>query len=183
MSPGTITGCPGNARRRALAVHQQRAGGRRRPRAPPPWRCCARRRRRTPGRDRAARAEDPLERLARRVGEHLAVGEGEVGGGPHGRRGSRSPRGARPARRRAGDRARSMPYAQRRAGERQVVGAHLMAEPARAGVDHDRDLPAEARTRSPPRSSWISSTTCTSRKWLPEPSVPSWSQPALRRAR
>ena len=85
MSPGTITGCPGKARvaplrctssRRADAVdlvllflgdvvrdvvHARQA--------------------------EIARpdAEHTLERLARRMREHLAVGASEVGGGPHGR--------------------------------------------------------------------------------------------------
>ena len=62
-----------------------------------------------------------------------------------------------------------------------VVGAHLVAEAARAGVDQHRHLvraqperlAAAARRRS-------SSTRCSSRKWLPQPSVPSWSAPRAR---
>ena len=62
-----------------------------------------------------------------------------------------------------------------------VVGADLMSETARAAVNQHGDLaPDEPVHRRVASSSNTSSTTSTSRKWLPEPSVPSWSRPRAR---
>ncbi len=85
-------------------------------------------------------AEDPREDLARLVGQELAVAPGVV-------RGRRiAPRYACPSGLRTGAQAScesgsSNPYRFGRVLEgRQVVVAHLVAQPARAGVDEHRDL-------------------------------------------
>ena len=128
--------------RRALAVHAELAGRR----APRSSRCCARRRRR--------RVEASRRRRSRRrpaadaVGEHLTVGEREVRGGAH-RREVVAPLGRRERR------ARELAIGQRDAVARErrvhrahVVGAHLVAEAARAGVDEHRDLALAKRPRA-----------------------------------
>ncbi len=87
-----------------------------------------------------ARAEDLLEGRADLVQHHLPVGEGEVAGAGHGRE---VLAGLRRAERRAGE----LPVGQLDPGARRharhpahVVGADLVAEPARAGVDHHHHL-------------------------------------------
>ena len=91
------------------------------------------------------RPQDPPCCFAHLMRHRMAIGEREVGGGGH-----RSQIGP-PFRGRLG-RARELPVGERDAVPRErgvhgpyVVGAHLVAEPARAGMDENRDLPlAEA---------------------------------------
>ena len=85
-------------------------------------------------------AQAPLEDLARPVREHLTVGEGEVGGGAH-----RAEVGARLVG--VDGRTGQLPIghadavaSERLAGRVEIVGADLVAEPARSRVDHDGHL-------------------------------------------
>ena len=98
------------------------------------------------------------------------------------RRDTAAPRGCRPARRPAAGRAgRCRISAGALRSIAQGVVAHLVAQPARAGVDHHADhVLGQPHRARPPRRRRSASTTCTSRKWLPEPSVPHWSQPRSR---
>ena len=100
------------------------------------------------------------------------------------RRGSAGPRGCRPARRRAAGRAARCRSARARraapAARRRRPGSRARA--SRSGSSR-RPAPPRGPNAAAASASSTSSTTCTSRKWLPEPSVPHWSAPALDGAR
>ena len=121
-------------------------------------------------------AEDLREDLARLVGQELAVAPGVVGGRAH-----RAQVGLalRTAHRCTGElrvgQLEAVPF-RGVLERRQVVVAHLVAQPARARVNQDGDLAfVQAHDLGRRPRSRTRSTTWTSRKWLPEPSVPHWS--------
>src|SRR4030095_15741704 len=96
-------------------------------------------------------AERARDDLASPVRQHLAVREGEVRGGAHGAqiraRLLRIDRGARELAVGHGDAVAP----ERLAGDVEVVGAHLMAEAARARVDHHGDDALGQAERARPR--------------------------------
>ena len=164
MSPGTSTGWPtfryasgssgwpgGNARVAPLRCTSRRRR-RRRPRGPPPWRCCGRRRRPAASRAPAARRRARARRPRARSGRGTAGWRRRSSPPPAWRRGRPAPPGE-PIGAHASWRSGTLiPY--RRSAScmtPSAVGADLVAEPARAGVDHHRDAALVETERAPPR--------------------------------